>query len=322
MNWILLGRALLTVACCALLGASVLVGYFYFQSKEGETRQVQAIADVEAKVASEDEIDLGLMEFEKVREASRNGQWDAVRSRCERLLERFPNSARVPDAQRILSQMNLDALISRDPFPGKEIYTVKSGDSINAIAVRHDCSYPFVVRVSGLERAPNIQPNDQLVVCPLNFSLRVDLGRSVVEVLELPWAKEADGALEAEPAAGEANAGQDARVVAEEPRGRFFAALPILSAKLPQSLPTSGLEVGEIVGLAGERRLPPFETGFLLAPKEIALGSGIVLRALPEGETPERSGVYLRAADLEDLALILRRGQKVELVRAPAAAEG
>lgn len=340
MNWTLLGRALLTVACCALLGASVLVGYFYFRSEETETKQVQAIAAVEAKVATEDQLDLGLLEFEKVQEAAREGAWDQVRDLCARLLERYPDSARVPDAQRILSQMNLDALLSKDPYPGKEIYTVKSGDSIDAIAQRHDCSYPFVVRVSGLERAPDIHPNDQLVVCPLNFSLHVDLGRSVVEVRELvaeavevpeaaaasgseaknektaPGSGNADAAAGSDdPDAAEADSGSVA-AAKPAPRGRFFAAMPILSAKLPQNLPTNGLAVGDIVAIQGEKRLPSFQQAFMLSPKEISLGSGIVLRGLPDSGAPERSGLYLRPSDLEDLALILRRGQKVELVPA------
>ena len=225
--------------------------------------------------------------FQRAVELVATGQYDDAREKLLFIVNFYPSSNSADEARRILGELNLDEVLSTEVMEGKAVHKVVSGDSFLKIANKYDTTLDCIMHLNGLQRLDRLHPGDELVVMPLNFNVRVDVARRQLSL----WKE-----------------------------GRFVKSYPLADARTRET--DSGVtetKVKNKMGMAGTRVYRPIDEGYRNASKVITLESrGLQIRheAGPEEEDPGR-GFFLKGPDMEELALLLRVGNEVE-VRYPA----
>lgn len=255
--------------------------------------------------------DPGLHHFNLAVELLRGKKLDDGRDGLYKLLRQFPRSPTTAEAKRIIGEMNLDNLYAHEAIGGKRDYIVQPGDSLLAIAAKHQTTLETLARVNGLT-SYNLQPGDLLFVIPMNFDLVVDASTKTVTVMR---------------------------------EGRFFHQYQAIDLQLPPNLKIpSSLEVASksAINPADGKVANPVTVAFISAEKRIVLNrkgtastalmitSPTVVRAqstpdavpkaIPveddedDGDTAPRTGLFLAPEELEEIYPLLRRGSAVTLV--------
>ncbi|GAA5482264.1 LysM peptidoglycan-binding domain-containing protein [Haloferula sargassicola] len=228
------------------------------------------------------EIDPGVKTFEKARQSLAVGDLSVARDRLKQIATLYPRSSAAPESRRILSEMNLDEVLSPAHPEGKTLYKVQRGDSYLAIAARHDTSLDMIVHLNGLFDLGNLQPGDELLLMPLNFRLLIEPDRKTISV----WDGES--------------------FVAEYP------AVAMVGLKADGKTKIDSKQ-GEVDG----KRVPPSNPAYRGAAKILMLAKPALEIAGASATAVEdlAPGVYLRPEQMEELALLLRPGNEVEIRR-------
>lgn len=218
--------------------------------------------------------------FQKAREYIALGKIAEGREKLMAVINVFPTSPAAPTARRIVGMMNLDEVLSPDFRTGKITYKVKSGDSHFAIAGRNETSLDMIIHLNNMMELRNLRVGDELILMPLNFRIVIETHRSSISI----W----DGA-------------------------KFICDYPILATNGP--LPAQGATViaARRADLDGKIILPT-STKYRSTTKSIILKNP-ALQILPhdkDDDTPPR-GIFLSEADLEELFLLTRTGNTVEI---------
>jgi hypothetical protein len=276
-------KIILWVIPPALVVAAVgLVLWFKKDVLERDTRVGGGISQL--RVAPAEEYDFGLDKFDAAVALLRDGEAEEARRALLAMLRHHRDSARAPDAMRLLGQLNLDRLFDPAvPWPGKAKVEVKRGDSLNKIAADHRSTFHYLVRANGLARPEAVQPHDQLWVCPMDFEVLLRLADKQLVLMD---------------------------------DGLFFAVFPVLEARRPPGVKASGSgKIGNKFGQLAGKRVQVHEEAFTGAEKWIEIGGNWAIRSVPAGAPPPAGfGVFLAEADAADLVAVLRRGNAVEWV--------
>ncbi|QTN33688.1 LysM peptidoglycan-binding domain-containing protein [Akkermansiaceae bacterium] len=218
--------------------------------------------------------------FQKAHELIALGKIAEGREKLLAIVNVFPSSPAAPTARRIVGQMNLDEILASHFTEGKTEYEVKRGDSYFAIAGRSDTSLDMIMHLNGMMSLKDLQPGDEFQLMPLNFRVLIEPQRKAVSL----W----DGA-------------------------KFVCEYPIL--KLNGSAPSAGKTViaSRRATLDG-RAVPPTEKNYRATSKSIQLKSP-PLQIFPYDESDESPplGIFLGEADIEELFLLTRTGNEVEI---------
>jgi hypothetical protein len=241
--------------------------------------------------------DLGLREFEAAQSLLIEGELPAARDRLHYLMEFYPESKAFPEAKHIIGEINMDLLLSPTPIPGKEEHVVKSGDLLASLSRRYQTTINYMMRAGGRTNHL-IYPGDRLIVYPLNFRVRISLGKQTVTIL-----------------------------TPED--GKFFKDYEIRSVNLPPAVKApSSAKLAEMVAWH-EGRAVTFESpNYFDAEKWIRTDKiGLFIRAHsdeapvapPEGGNAGAGaaspfGVKVDRADLEEMFSFLRPSNLIELV--------
>lgn len=271
--------------------------------------------------------DPGLKRFESATDLIRSSQIDAGKDALGKLLQQFPNSAACGEAKRIIGEINMDALYSRDLIGGKREYTVQPRDSLNAITAKTGTTFEALARINALTSV-NLQPGDKLFIVPMDFELKILTAAKKVWLMR---------------------------------QGTFFKEYDAMDIKLPPTvrIPASrdgiALEVGSKSAAMEGKLVPAYSADFLLAEKRVILTKRgmskstsptavLVLRtepvakAIPVAEPSQASskgskakgkegtsiiedapvvqtGVFLSAEDIEEIYPLLKRASLVSLVQ-------
>lgn len=243
-----------------------------------DSGSVLALPEVDAGIPA---IDPGARVFEKARELVAVGDMSGAREKLRTVANIYPRSSAAPEARRILGEMNLDELLSPTETDGKELYLVQRGDSYLGIAARKDTSLDLLMHFNGLTDFGSLQPGQELLVLALNFRVVVDLRLDCVSL----WNGE-----------------------------RFLKEYPLRLVVGPAGPVVT--KVAAKLALEGDRRFPPASEGYRGASKVLQLESGDrVIAALPEEPDPAilARGFYLDPADIEELSMLVRAGNEVEI---------
>jgi hypothetical protein len=218
--------------------------------------------------------------FQKAHELIAMGKIDDGREKLTAIVNVFPTSPSAPTARRIVGQMNLDEILSSGFPEGKTNYEVKRGDSYFAIAGRTDTSLDILMHLNGMMELKNLQPGDDLLLLPLNFRLLIEPQRKVLSLWE--------GA-------------------------RFICEYPIL--RITGSVPNSGKTViASRRSTIGDRNVPPTAKDYRATSKSIQLKSPpLQIFPFDEHDDTPPSGLFLSEADIEELFLLTRTGNEVEI---------
>ncbi|MEP2775651.1 MAG: LysM peptidoglycan-binding domain-containing protein [Luteolibacter sp.] len=218
--------------------------------------------------------------FQKAHEDIALGKIAEGRAKLMSIVNVFPSSPAAPIARRIVGEMNLDEILSSDFTEGKITYTVKRGDSYFAIVGRTETSLDMMMHLNGMMELKNLQPGDELQVMPLNYRILIEPERNSVSVWD---------------------------------EAKFICEYPIVSM--------SGVNLKAGVTTISSRRavingstIAPTARNYRSATKSIQLKSPSVA-IYPYDENNENApiGIFLREPDVEELFLLTRSGNPVEI---------
>ena len=226
------------------------------------------------------DIDPGEKAFQKAHELLALGKLPEAREKLTAIVNVFPTSSSAPVARRIVGEINLDEILSSAHSEGKQIHTVKRGDSYLKIASQYDTTIDCIMHLNSMMELRGIQPGDELQVMPLNFRLLIEPRRKALSL----W----DG-------------------------GRFICDYPVLSMNsVPATAQRTAIssKIAEIDG----RRVLPQSKNYRSADKVIQITRPpIQIRGWDGAGEKPASGILLRPHDMEELSLLTRVGNAVEI---------
>ena len=218
--------------------------------------------------------------------AIRGGRVDEAVAALAPLAEEKGNAPALLDARKILGGIHLDQLFSRVPMPGKYEYAVgrTKGDNLHSIASRFRSTVTFLQRVNQLPGSV-IHPGDRLVVCPLDFTVEIDLRGKRLTVRR---------------------------------DGKFFSDYALRGMELPMATLPGDAVVADTSGWSGDRRIRQDAPEFSGAEKRlqiaVAEAGSIVLRKVPDSGAAPGPSLYLAESDLGELTAIIRPGTPVRVL--------
>jgi len=218
--------------------------------------------------------------FSKAHELIALGKIAEGREKLTAIVNVFPTSTAAPKARRIVGEMNLDEILSSDFTEGKTNYEVKRGDSYFAIAGRNETSLDILMHLNGMMELKNLQPGDELRLMPLNYRIVIEPQRKSLSL----W----DGA-------------------------KFICEYIIVH------MDGVTLSSGK-TAIASRRATLDGKNVATTAKNYRATSKSIILKSPPlqilpydaDDETPPR-GIFLREPDIEELFLLTRTGNEVEI---------
>ncbi len=226
------------------------------------------------------DIDPGEKAFQKAHELLALGKLPEAREKLSAIVNVYPGSSSAPGARRIVGEMNLDEILSAAHMEGKQIHTVKRGDSFIGIASRYRTTIDCIMHLNSMMELRNLQPGDELVVMPLDFRLLIEPRRHSVSL----WTG-----------------------------GRFireYPALHISAAAATKRRSTISSKSAEF----GERRVLPQSKEYRAAEKIISIEKpSLQIRGWDGTGDKPAAGILLRPQDMEEIALLTRVGNEVEI---------
>ncbi len=263
------------IVLAALGGTAVLVERLKEESTVPRLREVK----VEGSTVEPDEI-----AFERAREFLATGQFEEARVKLEFIVTLYPGSPSAAEGRRILGELNLDDLLSTEVMDGKVMYTVKSGDNFTKIALQHETTLDCIMHMNGLQRMDKLYPGNELVLLPLNFNIKIDVPRKRLSLFR---------------------------------EGHFLKAYQLLSARTRRGAKGAlRSKIGQKIGISNGSRISPVRhESYRAAQKVLILDhQGLQLREVVEADEENSGrGFFLSESDMEELALLLRVGNEVEV---------
>ena len=228
------------------------------------------------------DMDPGTKLFDKARQMLAVGDLAGAEDRLRTVVSMYPRSSAAPEARRIVGEMNMDDLLSPAIGGGKVVYKVRPGDSFLGIAAKHDTTLDLIVHLNGLLGLGSLQPGDELTVMPLNFRLLAEPNRKALSLWE---------------------------------GSRFIKEFPLLAVVGTVGEDTK-TKITTKLGVRDGKRYQPANDGYRGSAKLLGLErpawqvtvleEGADVAALPPG-------LYLSGPDMEELALLTRPGNEVEI---------
>lgn len=218
--------------------------------------------------------------FQKAHELIAIGKIQEGREKLLAIVNVFPSSPSAPTARRIVGQMNLDEILASSYKDGKTNYEVKRGDSYFAIAGRSDTSLDMIMHLNGMMSLTNLLPGDELQLMPLNFRIIIESQRKSVSLWDGP------------------------KFICEYPILRMNGAAP----------PTGKTVIASRKATLNGKIITPNDKNYRATSKSIQLKSP-PLQIFPyeESDAAPPLGIFLSTADIEELFLLTRTGNEVEI---------
>ncbi|WP_035603162.1 LysM domain-containing protein [Haloferula sp. BvORR071] len=237
--------------------------------------------------ASLPDVDPGAKVFEKASELIAVGDMGAARERLGTVVGTYPRSKAAPEARRIVGEMNVDELLSASHMQGKEVYIVRSGDYYIGIALKYKTSLDNIMHLNGLMDLKGLRPGEELVVMPLNLRVQIEPAKKVLSL----W----DGKT-------------------------FVKEYPLLATNLGNLKGPMQTEISSLTGMVKDSRYTPGQKEYPGAEKVFMLKkTTLQIRAVEDSkdggaeELTSGPGFHLSVEDSEELALLLRPGNEVEI---------
>lgn len=225
------------------------------------------------------DIDPGEKTFQKAHELLAMGKVSEAHEKLLTIINVFPNSPTAPTARRIVGEINLDEVLSTSHMDGKQIHLVKRGDSLLGVAARYKTTIDCIMHLNSMMELPRLQPGQELVVMPLEFRLLIESRRNSVSL----W--------------------QGGKFM------RDYQVMQMPNKLLPQRTVISS-KTAEIEG----RRILPETKEYRSAQKIITLEKPILqIRSWNSAEEKPAGSIILAPADMEEIALLTRVSNEVEI---------
>lgn len=238
--------------------------------------------------ASLPDIDPGAKVFEKAREMIAVGDLEGARERLRTVVSIYPRSKAAPEARRIVGEMNLDDLLSAAHMDGKEVHIVRSGESFLGIAAKYNTTLDCIMHLNGLMDLKGLRPGEEIIVMPLELRVLIEPGRKTLSL----W----DG-------------------------GRFVKEYALISMDMGSHKGGMRTKISSKAGIDGDKRVSPGMKNYRESTKIFTLEkSTLQIRSVDPALTKEERtdlslgpGFHLAVEDAEELSLLLRPGNEVEI---------
>lgn len=251
---------------------------------EFNARPVDSLPVADARLP---EIDPGAKIFEKAREMIAVGDLVGARERLRTIVSIYPRSKAAPEARRIVGEMNMDDLLSAARMEGKSVHVVQRGESYLGIAAKYKTTLDCIMHLNGLLEPTALHPGDEIVVMPLELRVLIEPGRKALSLWE---------------------------------EGRFVKEYPLLAADAGSLRGSLRTTVSGKAGFSAGRRVTPGMKGYRESVKVFSLDkSPLQIRGVAPAEGGEEEpsspgrGFFLSPEDAEELSLVLRPGNEVEI---------
>ena len=276
-------RLLFALISLGVLSLCLIVVHYIWNNQIEPERQLQIQVN-EIKKLPKIKIDHGSHLYEEAVSLIQTGALLGGIEKLHELIKYYPESKYFDESNRIIGEVNSDHLLSRDRGEGKKEYTVKRGDALRLIAQKHETTVGYILHVNG-RMGSKLQPGDQLIVCPLRFSILINLKAKTI--------------------------------VLRNSEDKLFKSYELVGSRLPQACPSSfdSLVKGLIVG-DGTRFVEIGSTEYVNAAKEIRCERrGISMRSLTGIEDKDKyaTGFFVSHDDIEELALLVRSGSPIHV---------
>ncbi len=227
------------------------------------------------------DVDPGEKAFQRAHELLALGKLDDAREKLTTIVNVFPTSPSAPVARRIVGEMNLDEILSSSHMEGKKTHVVKRGNSFLSIAAEYKTTLDMIMHLNGMMELKNIQPGEELIVMPLDFRLLIEPQRKVISV----W----DG-------------------------GRFIREYPIIHLGVPGKLPPGKTKISSKSAELDGKQVAPQSKDYRASEKVIQIAKpSLQIRSGGETPDPAAHGIVLRSDDMEEISLLTRVGNEVEI---------
>ena len=219
------------------------------------------------------------------------GEFEEAKKKLHFIINFSPGSPAATEARRILGEIYLDEIFAPGENNWKKKHVVKKGEFPLNLAKQYETTLDCMMVVNNLNRL-QIHPGDKLYMVALNFNVRIDLRRKALTLR---------------------------RTISEEPRrDEFVKEYTIERFRIPaQSKAVVQTQVKDKKGMVGTKSVNTSTDSYRESQKVIWLDTqGWQIRAMPDDsdELPEGDGFFLARTDVEELALLLRVANSVEII--------
>ncbi|MGB0776313.1 MAG: LysM peptidoglycan-binding domain-containing protein, partial [Akkermansiaceae bacterium] len=195
----------------------------------------------------------------------------------------YPSAKAAREARRILGEINVDRLLDPDFKEGKKTITVKSGDNYTRIISKNKTTLDSVIHLSKLTKTENnrLRIGQKLTIMPLDMRLIIDARRNTLTIMR---------------------------------GGEFIKEYTVIKMLGEKREGVKRLKLGKIRGSFRDKMYPSHSEYYRAASKVLFLeNSNLALRAANSDEEDSGLGFYLAPSDMEELPLLLRPGNEVEI---------
>lgn len=196
----------------------------------------------------------------------------------------YPSAKCAAEVRRILGEINVDRLLDPDLKEGKRVVIVKSGDTFSRIISQNKTTMDSLVHLSKLMRADHrsLHPGDRLTVMPLELRVVIDARRKTLTL----W----NG-------------------------GEYIKEYPLLAVSYKGKNAVKRCKIDQIRGRYRGKLYPSHADEYLASSKVFILSDkSLAIRAVSSDNEEDFSfGFFLSPADMEELPLLLRPGNDVEI---------
>lgn len=163
-----------------IAGSVIAAAYWYYTRVMGHDTKVQKeIKQLQTQKAALP--DPGVRRFDKAIELLNENNYSEARAALAEMLRTFPESSRASEARRIIGEMNMDMLFSREDNTARRDYIVQPGQGLQAIANKNQTTVECLLRANGLQ-SHMLQPGDKLSVFPLDFEILIDVSEKTLQL--------------------------------------------------------------------------------------------------------------------------------------------
>jgi len=220
--------------------------------------------------------------FESARVMLARGDYYMAEEKLKLIMDYYPFAPSVREARRILGEMNIDRILSDPMAGGKFSYTTQRGDSFLKIARQHNTTLDCMMALNGLTRLDKLHVNEEFLLMPLNFTLVVDVKEKRLTL------QKGDEFVKDYPFK---------KMILPEAKGEIATSIQGVEAKMPS---------GKLVKLPSD--------GYRNAKKVVVIKKPVLELVDSSHKINEVfQGIILSKQDVEELALLMRRGNVVKI---------
>lgn len=249
-----------------------------------QQRQEELLLKQKAELGARSNSEPGEKAFEKARELLAMKLMPEAEEKLKYIVSFYPAAEAASEARRILGEINMDRLLDPDWREGKKIVTVKRGDTFTKIIRENKTTMSSLIHLSKLMRADHrsLHPGDKLTVMPLDMRLVINVRRKTLTV----WRG-----------------------------GEFIKEYPLQRVSYSRKGAVRHLKVGSIMGESGGKLFPSHMENYRYAKKVVFLSDkSLAIRAFSADNADDMQlGFFLTEVDMEELPLLLRPGNDVEI---------